>query len=325
MPSWESYFGAAAELLYYSYYIQADYAPFLAKCVRNADMLGRFFDALCFETVPEALKFLRIDDTTRPLTRIRSLAFRAPGSTTLFERPGDQGTVPVKVAPLDGYLKARGSDPPRTWVSGLAASLKASGGDCVADAAREWFKQSLTEFLLDIKGGDTEGDYFEAWLREVHPDIFEDIDTSDPQKLAQAEWVQSETTPGKKGRYYLGDIKIPTVVEAFKELSAFDPEACQPTSRRLRVLAKIIIDLFNTRLADLAAILSVATIVGASEPHSRVPVVIYAGSDHTRSAEDFFRKQGFQEVGMVGKEIWEEDESRALELPDYLHDLDKLF
>jgi len=137
--------------------------------------------------------------------------------------------------------------------------------------------------------------------------------------------VQSESTPGKKGRYYLRDITIPSISEAFKELSAFDPEKGQASSRRLRVLAKIIIDVFQVRLVDLAMILSVASIIGAAEPNEKVSVVIYAGADHTRSVEEFFCQQGFKEVGMVGKEEWEEDEPRPLELPDYLHDLNVLF
>jgi len=330
LPSWEAYFGAASELILYSPQVKADYAPFLSRCVGSPECLVRFFDALYFRTVPEALGQLRLDPETRPFSRIRSRAFKPADGGPLRRRPHDQGLVPVPAAPVDRYLKARGSIPPRTWVSGLAEKLVACGGDAVVKAAQSWFRTSVMQLLGDPKEWDLEGDYFVHWLRECHREIYDDIDTSDPEELRSLHWAQSEEHPkSRKHRYNLREIRIPGIEDAFKELAAFKPEA-RASSRRERVLAKFLVDGFQLRLVDLAAILRVASVVAASPPESRVVVVFYAGVDHAKSLNEFWRSQGFghkglPQEGLVGKDDLEDDDPRAWTLPSCLHNLCELF
>lgn len=331
LPSWEAYFGAASELLYYSPHIRADYTPFLAKCVGSPDGLGRFFDALYFGTVPDAVKALRDPESkeTRSFSRLRSLVFQTKGRSELWRRPGDHGVIPVKMAPLDRYLKAKGSDPPRTWVSGIAHRLQQAGANDVVSAARQWFAASVKHLLADPKDNDPEGDYFIAWLRECHRNIYDDIDTSDPAELKSLTWAESEEHPGsKKHRYNIKDIRMPNYEAAFSELSLFDATA--PATKRQRVLAKVIVDIFQLRMVDLASILRIADIATSAPAGSRIVIVYYAGVDHVRSITEFWTSQGFshkglEDEGLVGKEDWEDDEPRGLDLPSYLHDFSNLF
>lgn len=331
LPSWEAYFGAASELLYYSGHVKADYTPLLATCFRDVPRTQRFFEALFFATVPEALSELHLDAATRPLTRLRSHAYLPDGETTPLRRPDDWGVIPVAAAPLDMYLKARGSLPPRTWVSGIAQRLRDAGASAIVDAAREWYRGAVEKFLQDTKGADTEGDYFAAYLRECHRKIYDDIDHSTPEELRDAFWVPSRAAPRDRARRHrLGDIRIPDGAAAFCELAAFDAATGQPATRRQRVLAKILVDIFQLRLVDLAAILRVADAVVAAPEGQRVVVILYAGADHASSVVEFWRARGFSHWGlpaggMVGKERWSEGETRALELPGYLRQVDELF
>jgi len=336
VPSWEAYFGAASELLYYSPYIKGDYAPFLAGCVGSPASLRRFFKALYFGTVPEAIALLQLEGARRPLSRLRSLAYQPPQpGTALQRRPNDQGMIPVRAAPLDCYLKAKGSYPPRTWVSGVAERLRqASAGDLVA-AAEAWYTSAVESFLADPKTGDNDGDYFIAWLREVHRNIFDDIDRTDPEEIVKSTWAKSQAHPkSKKHRHKLGDITIPDFDAAFAELKIFGDALAKGSKRsstkRERVLAKMLVDIYQLRLVDLAMILSVADCALAVETGQRVVVVLYAGGDHTKSLTEFWRSRGFGNTGLpnqglVGKEDWEDDEPRGLSLPSYLHDFARLF
>merc|ERR1712066_849845 len=103
----------------------------------------------------------------------------------------------------------QGSDPPGTWVSNLSSRLRSAGGHALADAARVWYHEAVSELLSDPKHTDAEGDYFYAWLRECHREVYDDIDTSDPAKIRDADWVRSESSDAKKDRYKVKDITIP--------------------------------------------------------------------------------------------------------------------
>lgn len=331
VPSWEAYFGAAAELLYYSPQVKADFAPLLARCIRSAAGMRRFFEALYFKTVPEALAAVQLGGEARPFTYLRSAAYRPPErGAALLRRPCVQRLVPIRVAPLDCYLKARGSDPPRTWVSGLAERLKNAGAGDIVAAAQKWFKDSVECLLTDPKNADDEGDYFAAWLRACHRDIYDDVDRSDPEELRRLDWAPSEAHPkSKKHRHRLKDIDIPDFDAAFQELSKLNAAQRVSTARE-RVLAKILVDAFQLRLVDLAATLCVADAVMAAPSGTRVVVVMYAGADHTKCVADFWRARGFSHKGLpqkgyVGKEGWEDDEPRGLAWPSYLHNFDELF
>jgi len=336
LPSWEAYFGAASELLYYSPYIKGDYAPFLAGCVGSPASLRRFFRALYFGTVPEAIATLQLEEARRPLSRLRSLAYQPPEpGAALQRRPNDQGMIPVRAAPLDCYLKAKGSHPPRTWVSGVAERLRQAGAEDLVAAAEAWYTSAVESFLADPKAGDDDGDYFVAWLREVHRDIFDDIDRTDPEEIVKSTWAKSQAHPkSKKHRHKLGDITIPDFDAAFAELKSFGDALAKGSTRsstkRECVLAKMLVDIYQLRLVDLAMILSVADCALAAETGQRVVVVLYAGGDHTKSVTTFWRSMGFGNTGLpnqglVGKEDWEDEESRGLDLPSYLHDFGRLF
>ncbi|CAK0882173.1 unnamed protein product [Prorocentrum cordatum] len=348
LPSWEAFFGAASELLYYTPHMKADFAPLLAGCIGTYEQLRRFFLTLYFGTVPEAVALLGLTDELRPLARVRSFAFEPAGAGRpcecarrrqagqLLRRPGDlditaagRSRVPVRAAPVDRYLRARGPGPPRTWTASVAQRLRLAGGGAgerLADAALEWYAASVDQLLEDPKEGDTEGDYFDAWLRECHREIHDDVDTSDPAELRSAKWVESESS---SRRYDLGAIRIPDYESAFQELRAFDFRS-RSSTRRERVLAKILVDAFQLRLVDAAAILTIGNIVAQSEEGARVVVVLYAGAAHSRCVVEFFRSQGLGHQGLpkkgyVGQEEWEDDEPRGLELPSYLHDFSELF
>ena len=331
LPSWEAYFGAAGELLYYSGHVKADYAPLLAGCVGGEEAMRRFFEELYFGTVPAALAELRLSPETRPLAWLRPPSLRPEGGGALLRRPDDEGLLPVKAAPLDRYLKAKGTDPPRTWVSGLALRLEHAGAGGVVNAARAWYGRAVGRMLDDPKGADLEGDYFLAWLRECHPDVYADVDRAAPNELRDLAWAPSLSQPRcRERRHALGGIRIPDAAAAFAEFSLLDP-AARTTTRRERVLAKILVDIFQLRLVDVAAALAVADAVVGAPPGGRVVVVLYAGGDHARCVADFWREQGLTSRGLprggfVGSEEgFADGESHALRLPGYLRDPAGLF
>lgn len=262
------------------------------------------------------------------MSRIRSLAFRDE-TGAVWRRPGDEGIVPIKAAPFDRFLKARGSEPPRLWVSGIGQRLVEAGAGDVVSAAKAHVREAVQQLLTDPKG-DTDGDYFAAYLRAVHRDIYDDIDVSDPEELRGAKLVPSLSQPrSRKARHNLGDIVIPTFAEAFSLISTFNPEA-GPSTAQQQVLSKIIVDAFQLRVVDLAAILRVAEVVMEAPERAPVVVVLYAGGDHADVVSDFWQKYGFHSKGLphkgfVGKRDWDDDEPRGIELPMYLHDFGKLF
>lgn len=331
VPSFEAYFGCAADLLYYHPEVKADFTPFLTQCVGSADALRRFFAALFFETVPEALAQIKLADDVRPFTRLRSLAFQPQAlEAALLRRPSERPRIPVKAMPVDRFLKARGTEPPRTWVSALAERVRSLGAEATGAAARAAFEREVERLLADPKAADKEGDYFEAWLRECHPQIYDDIDTDDPAALRKLDWAPSERRPNsKKHRHNLRDIRIPGIEAAFAELHGFDPEA-RVSTRRERVLTKILVDAFMLRLVDLAAILKTTEVVARRPAGSKVIVVLLAGGDHTELVVEFWKSQGFSnkglsKKGLVGKDDFQEDEPRGLQLPSCLHSPGELF
>eukprot|EP00971_Amphidinium_carterae_P299118 5942548-Amphidinium_carterae.1 len=92
----------------------------------------------------------------------------------------------------------------------------------------------------------------------------------------------------------------------------------------------MLVDFFQLRLVDVAAILKVAELVLQEPEGAQIVVVLYAGTDHTRNVEKFWRMQGFTadglpEAGWVGKEDFEDDELRAFELPPCLNTWSQLF
>lgn len=338
VPSWEAFFGGAADLLYYAPHVKADYTPFLTHCVGSAAKMRQFFQALFFETVPSALASIRLDEETRPSATVRSLLIQAVDSqedeAVVQCRPAGQcssgrQTIPVRAAPMDRYLKARGLEgAPRTWVAGIAERLRDAGLGHLVEAARSWYMATVDQMLRDPKNADSEGDNFVAWLRACHREIFDDIDTYNPMKLRRQHFAPSKAHPrSKEHRYNLKDIGIPGIERAFEEFKAESGKS----SNRQQVLSKILVDAFQLRSVDLAMVLKSAEVAVRAPRGARVVIVHYAGLDHTRSAVKFWRSQGFSHEGLrnrgvVGKLTeYEDSEPRALALPAYLHELDKLF
>jgi hypothetical protein len=233
----------------------------------------------------------------------------------------------VRAAPIDRYLKARGFDPPRTWVSGITEQLRRAGAGQFVEAARAFYFDAVKHMHSDLKANDKEGDNFAAWLRACHRNVYDDIDSADLTKLLRKEWAPSLSGDH---RYHLRGITIPDVEGAFAAFNDYKGPSPKVSSAREQVLSKMIVDAYQLRLVDLAAILKVGSIVASSPEESKIVVVFYAGSDHTRSVMKFWRSWGFGATGLankglVGKEEYEEDEPRCLSLPSYLHDFGKLF
>ncbi|CAE7580554.1 unnamed protein product [Symbiodinium natans] len=260
-----------------------------------------FFAALFFDTVPVALRRLRLEGQGRSMACLRSLTYHQDGK--LMRRPADGGLVPVRAAPLERYLKAKSWDPPRTWISGLAESLRQRGAAQLVQAAQEWYLAAVSHMLQDPKRADDDGDYFLAWLRECCREVYDDVDRTDPKELRSMKKVRS--VKNKSKRYNLAGIRIPSMEEAFRELAEFEPKS--GSSRRQRVLAKILIDVFQLRLVDLAAILRVADCVLSAGEDEEVVVVLYAGGAHAHCVEEFWRAQGFtsDDLPKRGLEAWQ--------------------
>jgi hypothetical protein len=342
-PSFEAWLGGAADLLYHANHIKADYSPFLISCIGCPAALWRFFEALYFGTVPDAIAELCIDEKTRSSACIRSLAYQSAQDAPLMRRPlgkcsDRRKLMRVRALPLDRYLKARGFDTPRTWISGLAEQLRKVGAAHVADAAKAFFRDAVNRMLIDPKEGDSEGDNFIAWLRACHRDVFGDIDTSDPSKLQRKTFVKSISQP-TSGQYFLRSIEIPGLDAAFKEM-ATDPSCPSSATTgavkkastvRQRMLSQFIVDAFALRSVDLAIILKIANIVNSAPANAPTVVVLYAGGDHTDSVSKFWQSWGFSHSGLPSKGKISKAksspfyETSCLTMPHYLQDFSKLF
>ena len=79
-------------------------------------------------------------------------------------------------------------------------------------------------------------------------------------------------------------------------------------------------------MVDLASILSIAdAVISSTEPGQACAVVFYGGADHATEISNFWIGEGWTKKGTVGKDDWDEHESRGLKLPSYLASLDALF
>jgi len=224
-------------------------------------------------------------------------------------------------------LKAKISSEPRTWVSALAQRLCEKVPELV-DKAQRWYLEAAEKLLDDVKTNDQEGDYFLAWLREAHRDIFDDIETGNVSRLGFHQ-VPSISKPFRNELYNLKEIRIPSFDEAMREILSYR-EGKATSTRRQRVLAKIIIDVFQLRMVDLASILIVMDRALAFPEGSEVVIIMYAGGDHTQTIEKFYRDVGFSSHalprnGRVGKDNFGPREPRGIRLPSYLHHFGELF
>jgi len=334
LPSWEGYFGAASQLLYYSPHVKADYTPLLSQILKNPKTTNDFFQALYFGTVDEALQILKLKENgeKQGVICLRSLIYK--DGEKIYKRPDNHYLIPVRYPPIHCYLKARNTNPPQTWISALQSHLlqvtnQDPDAKSLLSKVKIWYLQSVQYLLQDPKHSDKNGDYFTAYLRAAHRDIYNDIDRSDPEILRRRETMPS-LVKGKKKKHKLGGIEIPSVREIFDEWKVDNPEKRASTARD-RVLSQIIIDAYQLRMVDVSAIITIARCI-ASAKSQKIVLVLYMGSEHTQTILEFFQNNmGFNNVGLTRKGLvgkidnWDDEEPRALKYPDYLHNFDLLF
>ena len=337
-PSFEGFFGQNTDFLYYTPHIKLSYSPFLAKCVKSFSNWEEFFTKLFLGgTIPEAIDILDLDEG-RDYVYVRSPIHKywnIEGSRYEYRyRPDGEHYVSFPFFPLIFYLYAKGSSPPRTWSSDLFARLyhKDPATKEIAIQTQSWVLETIRHRSTDPKGSDDPqcgGEWFEAYLRAAHRDIYDDIDLFDSTVLLQKSKIKSLTSARK---YNIGKIKIPSCQEGFQEiLSVFnrtdiDEKNETRITASVEVMAKILIDIFMSSLVDYATILKIVDIVSNSSDRSKVAIVCYMGSAHTRAVKDFYTKQmGFTPKVFVGKHDWQENEPRSLNLPQNLWDVRKLF
>jgi len=331
LPSFEGFFGQPSELMYYVPHMHACFAPLLARVIKSPEAMNKFFTALFFGgTIPEALAVLDLSPEALPYTWVRS-PIRLKGQR-IKRRNDKDSVIEFPYFPIGAYLKAKGTNPPRTWLSDLFARCAARGGDAerLAKAARTWALDGIAHMAKDPKGHDTPehgGDWFAAYLRAVHRDMYDDLDTSDPAALLTARHVAS-LSKGRGKKYNLGKIGLPSAAASFEAIiEGFTPDAV--VNPRASVLAKIALDIWVLSLVDYATVLRTVEAVVTS-PCDRVVVVVYLGSQHTSAIVKFWRKHGFSDRGLpkrglVGKLAWEQYDSLWLSFPSCLCDLTELF
>jgi hypothetical protein len=360
-PSFESFFGQNTDFLYYTPHMKLSYSPFLAKCVGSLSNWEKLFTNLFLGgTIPEALSVLDLDHF-RDHLYVRSPILKSwnPDTSSYEYQYRDDGDhyITNPFFPFIFYLTARASSPPRTWSSQLYARLFALGTDdeehtttspllensttkssstcCspkeLATAAREWTLESIRRHSADPKGSDDSrcgGEWFEAFLRATHRDIYDDIDLSDSSVLLRKNYMKSEEHNGRK--HNIGKIQIPSCQDGFDEiLERFGMDVASPSeivvTPRVEVMAKILIDIWMSNLIDFSTVLKVAEVVSGAKG-SNVAVVCYMGSAHTRKVAEFYiNRMGFKKKTFVGKLDWDDNEPHTLKLPSYMWNISEMF
>ena len=351
-PSFELFFGQNTDNLYYSPHVKLAYSPFLANCIQSLDNFEDFFIRLFFGgTVPDALDRLNILETsTRGHVHVRSPILKRwdPESNSYIWEERDDGeeynTCPY--FPSTFHLVARGSFPPRTLSSQLYSNLhdfrgnegngqKSSSRRQVALAIKSWIINSIRRNMDDPKASDdmeTGGEWFEAYLRAVHRDIYDDIDVSDSTVLLQKNYMKS-ISGGRPPKHNIGKIKIPSAKDSFEEIvSRFrEQDSLPPTTNvitpRVEILAKIMIDIWMSNLFDFSLLLKIANICSNETTKDNVVIVCYSGSSHAKAASKFFcsSSMDFKRKALIGKFSWEDHELKTLDLPSKLWNLSELF
>ena len=344
-PSFEGFFGQTTDSLYYSPHVKLSYSPFLAKCVGSLSNWETLFTNLFLGgTIPDALAVLDLDES-RDHIYVRSPLLKSwnPDTSSYEHRHRDDGEqyITYPFFPYIFHLTARGSSPPRTWSSQLFARLCAHDANPIlfddamnrkdiAVAARDWTLESIRRHSKDPKGYDDPhcgGEWFEAFLRAVHRDIYDDIDLSDSAVLLRKKYMKSECS-GRK--HNIGKIQIPSCQDGFDEI--MDRFGMEHASRsdtivtpRVEVMAKILIDIWMSNLVDFSTVLKVAEVVSDAKTENIV-VICYMGSAHTRAVADFYvNRMRFKKKTFVGKFEWDDDEPHTMKLPSYLWKISELF
>ena len=335
-PSFENFFNIS-DIMYYTPNVKVSYAPFLGKVVKSFDNWNSFYGELFFGgTVDQAISMLDLASNSGPYLHTRSPIMKfwnvKTGSYSWHKRDNEENDLTLPLLPINSFLKARGSNPPRTWSSNIFASLMESEDQGLRDMAthvRDWTLNNIAKQCSDPKLADDEiggGEWFIAYLRQCHRDIYDDIDTSDQQEL-----LRKTNAQGEKKKHKIGNIKIPSCEEGFKmiteelEKQCDDKSVVKPTfSRNTEVMAKICIDIYNNKLVDFSTLTKILQIISQETERKNITIVCYMGSCHTKGICDFFMPHGFKKQIYCGKEDWEDDEGMIIHLPPELWDVKSL-
>ena len=338
-PSFEGFFGQNTDILYYAPHCKVAYGPFLGQCVSSLEKFREFFSHMFLGgTVDSALSILDLSENKRPYLHVRSPIMKCfnmeTGEYEWHKRNDEEHDLTFPIFPIKCFLKARGSSPPRTWSSQLFHSLqddeRSDLGD-LANAAREWVLNDCENQCMDPKNADDEiggGEWFLAYLREVHRDIYDDIDHTDATALLHKSSVTGEISFKK---HKIGNIAIPSckdgigkIMEELAQLSSAGSGGKPVLERSVEVMAKILIDIFMSKLVDFSTVLKIAQVI-AKEPSGKVCVVVYMGSVHTRAISDFYcGTLGFKKKTFLGQQNWPMEEARILHLPPEMWNLEQL-
>jgi len=339
-PSYENFLNVS-EILYYTPHIKISYAPFLGKVVKSFDTWNAFFFELFFGgTISDALSMLDLSSINGQYLHTRSPIMKFWNANTgeyeFHKRSNEENDLTLPMFPIQACLKAQGSEPSRTWCSNIFAGLLNSDCKDLNDIARDikkWLGASITYQCKDPKEADNEiggGDWFLAYLRECHRDIYEDIDLSDPEDISKRTSIQGETKKHK-----IGAIKIPSCVDGFQMITGEldkpkDESIMKPiVSRSSEVMAKIIIDIYMNNLVDAATLAKIGQLISKETEKKNITIVCYLGSCHTKSITDFFMQPNykFKKRIFAGKYDYEDTdkEGKVIHLPPELWNLKSLF
>jgi len=349
-PSIEGFLGQNTDFLYYSKHIKVCYSPFMVKCVQSLDNWDKFFTTLFFGgSIPDALSILKFDLNTQYL-HVRSQV-QDLGNGKYGYRPDGDEYISYPFFPYLFYLYAKGTSPAKTWNSDLFSRL-CNGNDndgndnqskAIATAVKDFWMQKIHQTLKDPKGSDDPdcgGEWFEAYLHAVHPEIYKDIDRSDPTTLLKKNKMKSLSGSHKHDigkiqlpNYYQKDGGFEEIVQSFSaSAAAVDQTMKMIIDPKAEVLSKILIDIYTSCLLDIAVALKIAEIAQKSSKENNknkkknLIIVLYLGSAHTKEVGKFFvERMNFTKKAFVGKMEYEEEDNHKLELPSELWNPSELF
>ena len=340
-PSFEKYFGQCTDVMYYTPNYKVAFAPFLARCVKSVDTWNSFFVELFFGgTVAKALSMLDLSTgSSRSSLHVRSSIITVwnekTGEYELRKREDDgEEELSLTLLPIKSFLMARGSSPVKTWSSSLFTTLLENDSQELRDFAchvRDWALNDIARHCDNPKLNDDEvggGEWFLAYLRQCHREIYDDIDRSDCAELLRKRNVQ-----GEKKKHKIGDINIPSCTAGFRlikdELLRIDDgKVGKPIfSHDSEVMAKILIDIYMNKLVDVASLMKIGQLIAKEDTKRNIVIVVYMGSVHTRSICNFFTQPtyNFKKKIFCGKQDWGYDEAKIIHIPSELKNIKELF
>ena len=81
-------------------------------------------------------------------------------------------------------------------------------------------------------------------------------------------------------------------------------------------MAKLIIDIYMSKLVDFSTILKFGEIISQESDKDEIIIVCYMGSVHTRAICDFFsRVMAFKKSAFYGRQDWGDEEARVIHVP----------